>query len=101
MSDREWVRFRFKDIYEYTDLDDLERIIQEAREEEAKGTAKDFMIGKYCEDYGDKEYTALFAYRPETDGEMNTRLALKSKWAKDQEARDQAELQRLLKKYNP
>ena len=54
-----------------------------------------------CEEYSDsdKEYLRVFTMEPETDAEMNARIAQEEKYAAMAEERDRREFERLQEKF--
>ena len=50
-------------------------------------------------DYSDRESLGVYADRPETDKEMNKRIAMEEQWEKQKLERDRQEFERLRKQF--
>lgn len=60
---------------------------------------EDARIDWYEPPYTDNRYLYVYAKRPETDEEMQSRILQEERWEKMQETRDRAEFDRLQKKF--
>lgn len=60
---------------------------------------EDLKIDKVSEAYSDYEYVGVFANRPETDKEYDTRIAREIEHEEAQQTRDKWEYERLRAKY--
>ena len=56
-------------------------------------------IKSYTPQYSDTEYLYVYADEPETDSEMNLRIALEERYEREQEVRDRKEFERLAAKF--
>ncbi len=81
--------------FDYSDLENIQKQIGEL----IKQYGKDAEIRMHCEAYSDsdKEYMYLFKSVPETDEEMNNRIAKEEQAEKMVEERNRSEYERLKK----
>lgn len=81
--------------FEYNTLDEAIRRLQTYRQE-LGGDAR-FSIRQY--EYSDNTYLALMTTRPETDAEMDKRIANEERWAAQREQQERDTFERLAKKF--
>lgn len=82
---------------EYQTLDDLIQTLQGYRE----SYGGDARVAKRSYDYDDGEYWAIMQEVPETDKEMQARIAREEQWAAIEAKREREEFERLRAKFEP
>lgn len=83
--------------FEYTSIGSLLETFKRLNKE--YGPEAEIQSCYYPYDNSDSKYFAVFAKRPETDKEMNKRIAQEEVWQKEQDERDRRDFERLKLKF--